>query len=62
MTGLHVPTIAGHTLEDLDEMFDSGIAYRNTPGWKPSGLALHGRNAALESASRDSEEKEKVSA
>jgi hypothetical protein len=24
-------------------MFEAGIPYRQTPGWKPSGLSLHGK-------------------
>ena len=29
-------------------MFESGISYRKTPGWQPSGLSLHGAVAANE--------------
>ena len=40
--------LRGHTLEALDEMFEAGLSYRQTPGWKPSGLSLHGKVASDE--------------
>lgn len=42
-TYFYIPETAGLSLEDLDEMFESKMPYKDTPNFKPSGLATHGK-------------------
>lgn len=54
-TFFFVPETRYHTLETLDEMFESGVKPWNTPTWKPSG---HGVGAVV--GHRDAKDVESV--
>jgi len=47
-TFFFVPETRRHSLETLDEMFESGVKPWNTNKWVPAGGGVAGRNAAEE--------------